>query len=157
MLFLSLQTFFSNWCQKSQTLVSFGNFPKFQKWSQSMIQNPRNWDNSQSLVTLAMIAWHGLFSNETTQHRTLDKNSVSRFSPLSPRPTTPPTDRRGDSCHCPDCFRLSGSAVDFRGEPEGQHTRPLSDRTWGAREGGAKVGLRHSRSAWQATKNGEHA
>ena len=38
----------------SQTLLGFGNFPKFKNLSQISFQNPRYWENSQSLITLTL-------------------------------------------------------------------------------------------------------
>ena len=37
---------------KFPDFVGFGNFPKFKNLSQILFQNPRNWENSQSLTTL---------------------------------------------------------------------------------------------------------
>ena len=50
----------------------------------------------------------------------------------------------------PRLFRPSESAVDFRGEPTGGSTQAAAQPATGL--GGAKVGLRHSWSARQATK-----
>ena len=52
MLLKSSKSCFYNKGPNSQTLVGFGNFPKFKNLSQIFFQNPRNWENSQTLDTL---------------------------------------------------------------------------------------------------------
>ena len=52
MLLKSSKSCFYNRGPNSQTLVGFGNFPKFKNLSQILLQNPRNWEYSQSLTTL---------------------------------------------------------------------------------------------------------
>ena len=54
MLLKSSKSCFYNRGPNSQTLVGFGNFPKFKNLSQILFQNPRNWENSQSLTTLQL-------------------------------------------------------------------------------------------------------
>ena len=55
----SSKSCFYNRGPNSQTLVGFGNFPKFKNLSQIFFQNPRNWENSQSLVTLSFSSSDG--------------------------------------------------------------------------------------------------
>ena len=52
MLLKSSKSCFYNRGPNSRTLVGFGNFPKFKNLSQALFQNPRNWENSQSLKSL---------------------------------------------------------------------------------------------------------